>query len=403
MEMRSGGGGRNWLQAAILGVVVVVAMLVGGLVASAVVSEGTDGGGSGGTAATDASSRLPVSSSERVPAGTSDANAVTLIENLPDLVDGVRPSVVAVNTVITSRTGARQGQGLGTGVVTDKQGHILTNFHVVEGADEVSVKFANGTIATGRVVGADRGNDLAVVKVSLPEEELHPATFANSDDVRVGQAVFAIGNPFSLEFTVTSGIVSGLDRTSEGGVSGRPVRGVIQTDAAVNPGNSGGPLFDADGDVIGINASIENPTGQRVFVGVGFAIPSNTAQRFLPDMIAGREITHPQLGVAGVTLNAINAREAGVESQKGVYITAVTPGSAAADAGLRAAAATTNSGALPPGGDVVLAVDGREMATIEQLARAIDGYDVGDTVKLQIVRGGRQMELSATLEEWSGT
>jgi putative serine protease PepD len=379
-------------------VVVIASMLIGGLITAGLGGDG-DGGSPPATASGE-SNRVPVSE-ERVPAGTADSDGATLIENLPDLVDRVRPSVVTVNTVVTNRTGVRQAQGLGTGVVTDKAGHILTNFHVVEGADQVSVKFTNGTIATGRVVGVDRGNDLAVVKVNLPESELVPATFANSDDVRVGQAVFAIGNPFSLDFTVTAGIVSGLDRTSEGGLSGRPVRGVIQTDAAVNPGNSGGPLFDADGDVIGINASIENPTGQRVFVGVGFAIPSNTAQRFLPDMIAGREITHPQLGVAGVSLNAINAREAGVEPQKGVYLTAVTPGSAAAAAGLRAAAATTNSGALAPGGDVVLSVDGKEMASIEQLARTIDGYDVGDTVKLQVVRAGRQIEVSATLLAWA--
>jgi 2-alkenal reductase len=400
MEVRSAGGTKAWLQAAILGGVVIVAMLVGGLIAGVVANDAEDGG-SPATTASEGTNRLPVSS-ERAPAGSAEANAVTLIENLPDMVDRVRPSVVAINTVVTSRTGARQAQGLGTGVVVDKEGHILTNFHVVEGADQVSVKLSNGTIAAGRVVGSDPGNDLAVVKVSLPQSELIPATFTNSDEVRVGQAVFAIGNPFSLEFTVTSGIVSGLDRTSEGGVSGRPVRGVIQTDAAVNPGNSGGPLFDADGDVIGINASIENPTGQRVFVGVGFAIPGNTALRFLPDMIAGRAITHPQLGVAGVSLNAINAAEAGVEPQKGVYITAVTPGSAAAVAGLRAAAATTNSGALPPGGDVVLSVNGKETTGIEQLARMVDGYKVGDTVKLQIVRAGRQMELSATLQAWTG-
>ena len=380
----------RWMRPAALGVLLVAAMAVGALIATRATG---DRPASTATAASSAEARggrqLPVS------------NAA--IGNLPDLVDRVKPSVVAINTVVTNRTGQRQGQGLGTGIVVDKQGNILTNYHVVDGANQVSVKFADGTMVGGRVIGSDPGNDLAVVHVDVPANLLQPARFADSDGVRLGEPVFAIGNPFSLEFTVTSGIVSGLNRQSEGGITGRPVRGVIQTDAAVNPGNSGGPLFDADGNVIGVNASIENPTGQRVFVGIGFAIASNTAQRFLPDMIAGRPITHPQLGVAGVTLNAVNAREAGVQTEKGVYVTAVNPGSAAERAGLRAAAAASANGVLPPGGDVVTAIDGKPMSTIEQLAKTIDGYKVGDTVKLTVIRGGNQIEVSATLREWTGS
>ena len=387
-----------WFQAAILGVVVVVAMLTGAMIAAVV---GRSGDSSSATSAEDAAGRLPVSDVRKGSSG-SGASALAALPDLPNLVERVQPSVVVVNTVIATRTGMRRGEGLGTGVVVDKLGHILTNFHVVEGADEVSVKLANGTIVPGRIVGSDRGNDLAVVKVTLPDSELHPVTFANSDEVRVGEPVFAIGNPFSLEYTVTTGVVSALNRTSASGVVWRPVRGVIQTDAAVNPGNSGGPLFDADGNVIGINASIENPTGQRVFVGVGFAVPANTAKRFIPDMIAGRTIRHPQLGVAGVTLNAVNAKEVGVNAQRGVYITAVTPGSAADRAGVKAAAAAPTSAALPPGGDVVLSINGKDVTTIEQLARAVDGYKVGDSVKLSVQRGDRTIELNATLQEWTG-
>lgn len=379
----------GWIRPAALGVLVVVAMAVGALIAT---RTGGDGPASTATAAVIDSvgvgRQLPVSSSA--------------IANLPDVVDRVRQSVVTINTVVTSRVGQRQGQGLGTGIVVDKQGNILTNFHVVDGAEQVSVKFADGTMVAGRVVGSDPGNDLAIVRVNVPADTLQPARFADSDGVRVGEPVFAIGNPFSLEFTVTSGIVSGLNRQSEGGITGRPVRGVIQTDAAVNPGNSGGPLFDADGNVIGVNASIENPTGQRVFVGIGFAIASNTAQRFIPDMIAGRPITHPQLGVAGVTLNAVNAKEAGVQADKGVYITGVNPGGAADRAGVRAAAASTSNGVLPPGGDVIVAIDGKPMTTIEQLAKTVDGYNVGDNVKLSVIRDGKQIEVSATLREWTG-
>lgn len=381
----------RWMRPAALGVLLVVAMAVGALIAT------RTGGDRPASTATAASSAEAVRGTRQLPV----SNAA--IANLPDLVDRVKPSVVTINTVVTNRTGQRQGQGLGTGIVVDKQGHILTNYHVVDGANQVSVKFADGTMVGGRVIGSDPGNDLAIVRVDVPASLLQPARFADSDGVRVGEPVFAIGNPFSLEFTVTSGIVSGLNRQSEGGITGRPVRGVIQTDAAVNPGNSGGPLFDADGNVIGVNASIENPTGQRVFVGIGFAIASNTAQRFIPDMIAGRPITHPQLGVAGVTLNAVNAREAGVQTEKGVYVTAVNPGGAAERAGLRAAAAASASGVLPPGGDIVIAIDGKPMTSIEQLAKVVDGYKVGDTVKLTVIRGGNQIEIAATLREWTGS
>ncbi|MFA7296448.1 MAG: trypsin-like peptidase domain-containing protein [Dehalococcoidia bacterium] len=381
----------RWMRPAALGVLLVVAMAVGALIAT------RTGGDRPTSTATAASSAEVARNPRQLPV----SNAA--IGNLPDLVDRVKPSVVTINTVVTNRTGQRQGQGLGTGIVVDKQGNILTNYHVVDGANQVSVKFADGTMVGGRVIGSDPGNDLAVVRVDVPANILQPARFADSDGVRLGEPVFAIGNPFSLEFTVTSGIVSGLNRQSEGGITGRPVRGVIQTDAAVNPGNSGGPLFDADGNVIGVNASIENPTGQRVFVGIGFAIASNTAQRFLPEMIAGTPITHPQLGVAGVTLNAVNAREAGVQTEKGVYVTAVNAGSAAERAGLRAAAAASANGVLPPGGDIVTAIDGKPMATIEQLAKTVDGYKVGDTVKLTVIRGGSQIEVSATLREWTGS
>lgn len=381
----------RWMRPAALGVLLVVAMAVGALIATRA------GGDRPTSTATAASSAEVARSARQLPV----SNAA--IGNLPDLVDRVKPSVVTINTVVTNRTGQRQGQGLGTGIVVDKSGNILTNYHVVDGANQVSVKFADGTMVGGRVIGSDPGNDLAVVHVDVPANILQPARFADSDGVRLGEPVFAIGNPFSLEFTVTSGIVSGLNRQSEGGITGRPVRGVIQTDAAVNPGNSGGPLFDADGNVIGVNASIENPTGQRVFVGIGFAIASNTAQRFLPDMIAGKPITHPQLGVAGVTLNAVNAKEAGVQTEKGVYVTAVNAGSAAERAGVRAAAAASANGVLPPGGDIVTAIDGKPMSTIEQLAKTVDGYKVGDTVKLSIIRGGTPIEVSATLREWTGS
>ena len=217
--------------------------------------------------------------------------------------------------------------------------------------------------------------------------------------MRVGEPVFAIGNPFGLGFTVTSGIISGLGRESDGAPGGHSIRGVLQTDAAVNPGNSGGPLFDASGKVIGINTALENPYGQRVFVGVGYAVPSNTAQRYIPRMIAGEEIEHPQLGIAGIALNALTAGDAGVEVERGVYITHVVPGSAADRAGLTAASTADGSG-LERGGDVITAIGGVEVQDVPELARIIDSHEVGDPVTLTVVRDGEPITVEAVLQAW---
>ncbi|MEZ4553868.1 MAG: trypsin-like peptidase domain-containing protein [Dehalococcoidia bacterium] len=389
---------KSAVQAVVLGGVVVVAMVVGGLLAVGIAGDDEGASSPAGTA-TNSSTRADRAGSAR---GSVDTPVnLTAIDDLPTLVERVSPSVVAIITVSGSTT--RQATGLGTGVVVDEDGHILTNYHVVEGARQVNVEFTDGTVVPGAVIGSDPGNDLAVVRVNVPDGQLQPATFGDSDRVRPGESVFAIGNPFSEKFSVTSGIISATDRDSTGNTSiGRPVRGMLQTDAAVNPGNSGGPLFNAAGEVIGINTSIENPTGQRVFVGVGFAVSANTAMRFLPDMIDGNPITHPQLGVSGATLNRVNADQLGIDVTKGVYITSVTSGSAADRAGLRAASGSATDSALPPGGDVVTKFDGKDVATIEQLARLVDQYRVGDEVKLTVIRDGSEIELSATLQEWTG-
>ncbi len=390
--------GTSWLQAAFLGIVVVFAMVAGGVLAVAVTDDDTPAAVAT-TSAVSSETRAPSSTQDRA-ASNNGAVSLTAIEDLPSLVERVSPSVVAISTV--TGTGARTAEGLGTGVVIDKQGRLLTNYHVIEGARQVTVEFADGTVVSGTVIGSDPGNDLAVVKINVPESALRPATLGDSDQTKPGESVFAIGNPFAQKFTVTSGIISAIDRESPGETaSGRPVRGMLQTDAAVNPGNSGGPLFNAAGEVIGINTSIENPTGQRVFVGIGFAVSSNTAERFLPDMIAGKAITHPQLGVSGATLNEINAQEASVNVKKGVYITSVASGSAAERAGLRAAA-TSTTGGLSSGGDVVTKIDGKDVTTIQQLAKLVDQYKVGDQVKLTVVREGSELQLTATLQEWTG-
>ena len=392
----------TWLSSIVLAVVIVASMIVGGVLAVSVTDDGDDAA-SGVVVATTATAS-PAAAATTLPTvatpnaaeeATGAQLAVAGLENLPDLVAQVSPSVVQI------RASGPSGGGVGSGVVFDLSGHILTNYHVVQGATQLVVELPDGTTAEAELLGSDPGNDLAVIRADLSAASLVPATLGDSDAVRVGEPVFAIGNPFSLEFTVTSGIISGIDRETQGRPSGRAIRGVLQTDAAVNPGNSGGPLFNAQGEVIGINSAVENPVGQNFFVGVGYAVPSNTAQRFIPDMIAGAEIVHPQLGVSGVGLNALSAQDAGVDVERGVYITSVVSGSAADRAGVTAAS-TPDGGNLPRGGDVVTAIGGVEVRDVQHLARIIDGHDVGDTVTLTVVRDGQTIEIEAELRVWPG-
>lgn len=391
--------GKSAVQAALLGVVVIVSMVVGGLI-TASVTDGDDAAPlAGGTTAVEpAQTTLPLVATVP-PVAPRTGSELAAIGGLPDIVERVSPSVVAIRTIANARLGTESG--LGSGVVIDREGHILTNYHVVHGATDISVKLTDGTTVSAELVGSDPGNDLAVIRAAASPQALSPARFADSDAVRAGEPVFAIGNPFSLEFTVTAGIVSGIDRESQGGVSNRPVRGVIQTDAAVNPGNSGGPLFNAAGEVIGINTAVENPTGQRVFVGVGFAVSSNTALRFIPAMIDGQTVQHPQLGIVGSALDPVLAIDARVEVESGVYIISVAPGSAADRAGLRAAD-IADGGQLPAGGDVIVAIDGQPVASVLELARIIDSHEVGDEVTLSVHRDGEPLELTARLREWAG-
>ena len=392
---------RTWLSsivlAVVVAVVVVVSMVVGGVLAVNITGDG-DGNGATVLAPTPPSSSgattLPAVARDAPDATPEVAAATTALADLPALVEEVAPSVVQI------RARGQNGGGVGSGVVIDRSGHILTNYHVVQGAVTLVVELPDGTTAAAELIGSDPGNDLAVIRADLPAASLVPATFGDSDAVRVGEPVFAIGNPFELDFTVTSGIISGIDRESQQRLNGRSIRGVLQTDAAVNPGNSGGPLFNAAGEVIGINTAVENPVGQNFFVGVGYAVPSNIALRFIPDLIAGADITHPQLGIQGVALNALSAGDAGVEVERGVYVTSIVIGSTADRAGLSAANVPDGSGDLARGGDVITAIDGAEILTVQQLARIIDDHDVDDEVRLTIVRDGEVLELTAVLRAW---
>ena len=310
--------------------------------------------------------------------GTAVGTSLQAVD-LSDVVDRVINSVVLIENA--------DGAGSGSGIVIDDQGHILTNYHVVESMTSAKVTLYDGSASLAKVVGTDPGSDLAVILADgFSPDQLHPATFGDSSAMRIGQAVFAIGNPFEETWTVTQGIISAVNRSSPS-FGGRSIQGVLQTDAALNPGNSGGPLFNLNGEVVGINTSIRNPTGQS-FAGLGFAVPSNTAQRYLSQLVAGEAIQHPQLGIAGpIELDQVTANELGVTETRGLYMSTVVPDGAAARAGLQE-------------GDVVIEINGQPTNTFEQLATAIDSANVGDDIEIVLIRNGEQMTVTATLQPW---
>jgi putative serine protease PepD len=292
-------------------------------------------------------------------------------------------SGAVVRVVVSGEArGGLSPSGSGSGVVIDAGGLILTNNHVVDGARAVGVRFSNGQSRPAQVLGVDRGNDLALLRVELPPNT-PVAALGDSDEVQVGEMAIAIGSPFGLDQTVTQGIVSAVDREWQPG-NGRLRRDLLQTDAPINPGNSGGPLLNARGEVIGINTLIESPV--RGSVGVGFAVPINAAKRALPQLQAGARLEPVWLGITGQELDATIARDQGLAVQEGVLITGVVPGGPAAGAGLRGGQGANER--IPRGGDVLRAIDGVPVRTLGELADQLAHHQPGDVVTLTIVRGG---------------
>lgn len=317
----------------------------------------------------------------------------------------VRPSVVEINVITVTQGffGNQESQGTGTGIVLDEEGNILTNYHVAGNGETIEVRFSDGEVVEAVLIGTDAANDLAVVRVDPSDHDLIPAALGDSEELRVGDWVLAIGSPFNLEGTLTQGIVSGLDRTYTGNT--RPIRGMIQTDAAINPGNSGGPLLNCRGEVVGVNTLIENPTGDRVNVGVAFAVPISTAQAELDELTAGEPVQHAWLGIAGIDVTSGLNEALGLGTESGVYITLVTDGSPADDAGLIPAFASPEAAAQsetpPPGGDVIVSADGNDMDGIEGLAEYLAlNKKPGETVELEVVRDGVTITVEAVLANW---
>ena len=308
-----------------------------------------------------------------------------------DLFENTSPSVVYISTVTRRRDlfgrAATVPQGTGTGFVWDDDGHIVTNFHVLQGAASARVVMHDQTSYMADYVGGSPRHDLAVLRVDARAQSLREVQLGDSDRVRVGQSVYAIGNPFGLSATLTTGIVSALNRQIEG-LTSDIIEDVIQIDAAINPGNSGGPLLDSQGRLIGINSQIASPSGASA--GVGFAVPVNTVMRVVPQLIATGEYTPARLGITtDQRLNRIVANRLGVT---GVLIDQVDPRSGAASAGLRSTEPNANQL-----GDIILQIDGAPVPTFRDLRLVLDRYEPGDEVEVTISRDGDTQEVTVPL------
>jgi S1-C subfamily serine protease len=315
-------------------------------------------------------------------------------ETVIALFEATRPSVVSITTSARVFDPWRQrGQdvprGTGSGFVWDRDGHIVTNYHVIEGASEAQVGLADGRVLPARLVGAAPSHDIAVMRVDTGRDRPAPIPLGESGTLRVGQSVLAIGNPFGLDWTLTTGIVSALDRQIPG-PGGMAIEGLIQTDAAINPGNSGGPLVDSAGRLIGINTAIFSPSGSSA--GIGFAVPVDTVNRVVPQLIRTGTYRPPVLGILhDERVNAL-ARRQGIE---GVLVLDVVPGSPAAAAGLRPARQDRSGQILP--GDIVTGLGARRIATSADLRAALDQHVPGQTVEMTLDRGGREVTMQVTL------
>ncbi len=280
-------------------------------------------------------------------------------------------------------------QGTGSGLIWDAGGHVVTNFHVVEGGETWQVTLADQTSWRARLAGAAPDQDLAVLAIDAPAGLLQPISIGTSSDLQVGQKVFAIGNPFGLDLSLTTGIISGLGREILS-PSGRRIRNMIQTDAAINPGNSGGPLLDSAGRLIGINSAIVSPSG--VYAGIGFAVPVDTIQEIVPQLIEHGKIVRPGLGVI-LEADEVVARL----GRQGALIREVIPGSAAEAAGLLPVRRDPATGRFLPG-DLIIAVEGVPVGEASDLIEALRARRVGETVGLTVVRQDSQLEISVTLQ-----
>jgi len=334
------------------------------------------------------------------PAGTTTTAAVTTGEEGGNTVNEIYKADANGVAFIESKTA--EGVASGSGVVLDDEGHVLTNNHVVEGGEEIKVSFESaGQMYSAEVVGTEPNSDLALLKVDAPAAKLHPLKLGDSAKMEVGDPVVAIGNPFDLQRTVTSGIVSALQREIQA-PDGVTIDNVIQTDAAINPGNSGGPLINAAGEVIGINSQIlTGGEGSNGNVGIGFAIPINTAKEEIAKLESGTADEHGFLGIGGATITPELAQAFNLPVEEGVLVQQVEEGGPAAAAGIQGAttAAEVEGQQFGLGGDIITAIDGQKIGSTEDLVKTISGAHAGETVAVTVVRGEGTATVSVTLAE----
>jgi S1-C subfamily serine protease len=338
-------------------------------------------------------------------------NAVQITRNntltLEELFNNTQQSVVQVSGTATNNN-MFSGVTLGSGFVYDNSGHIVTNYHVVAGDDNISITLIDGTVYRATVVGTDQYSDLAVLRVQddVPTDKLKPLPRGNSSSLQVGQEVVAIGNPFGLSGSMTEGIVSGLNRLipvyqdplSNVAAPAFNIPNVIQTDAAINPGNSGGPLLDMEGEVIGINSAIFSTTGG--FAGVGFAIPSNTITQVVPSLIATGSYQHPWLGISGVDMTPEIAEAIGLGEPRGFLVIEVEPDGPAASAGVQGGdtLAQLEGREIALGGDVILAINDKDIRKIDDVLGYLQqATKVGETITLTVWRDGQIIQIDVTL------
>jgi 2-alkenal reductase len=385
--------------------VLVVLVLIVGAVALLHISSSNVAAQTGTAIATPTASVTQTASGSLLTDGTVIEQVQSIYRSI---YDNVNPSVVNIQVLGTYNYGFYVGavSSQGSGFVWDTQGHIVTNNHVVENAYNITVTFSDGTTTTAEVVGTDVQSDLAVIKVDPTELTLHPVILGNSQTVKVGDLVIAIGNPYGLAGSMTQGIVSALSRSltvdssNPFSSSTYTIPDIIQTDAAVNPGNSGGVLVSTSGQVIGVTSAIQSTTNANA--GIAFAIPSHIVERIVPVLIKDGRYQHPSLGLSGITLTANYATEMGLDANThGVLITSITPGGAADLAGLKETTQqyTRYNRGVIIFGDVITAIDGNPVRTYEDLISYIfNKTEVGQKVKLTILRDGKEMSVTATLQ-----
>jgi len=355
-----------------------------------------------GCAASTPLTLAPPAVSPKEPVTTPSALPVVSLydeEAIVTLYNQTIPAVVEIKTVVRGNEspggmfGTPNLRGQGSGFIVDKEGHILTNNHVVDGASSVNVTLHSGETLDAQVVGTDRENDLALLKVDTGKiSSISPLPWGDSDNVKPGQMAIALGSPFGLEGSITVGIISGVERVMAGAHE-RSITNMLQTDTAINPGNSGGPLLDSKGEVIGINTAIQPSSN-----GIGFAIPINNAKSLLPALLQGGEVSTPWLGISGTEIDQTLASKLDLATDHGVYVVSVMPDSPAEKAGL--VPGGSDQGSPTSGGDIITAINGREVTAVSDLLQYLNTKKVGEQVSLTVIRGDETIVVEVTLGEW---